>query len=529
MSNRKGSNNKGSGGDGAGGDNSQDNSKKVRSGSQGFKKPSGLKLGKVTKKSTVAKSVDKLFAFEVENTPRLNRPRREKLVQPLDDMRLGEFTIDRMSHDGRGICSWNRKTLFVDGALTGERISARLVQDHSRYAEARVDKLIAASPDRIEPACAHAAECGGCQLQHLDPAQQVVLKQDAVLAQLELWGGVKPKHILPPITSLSHGYRRCARLGVVYADDVMNVKGVSYGGDQVTLGFRRRNSKQLIQIDTCTVLSPLLQRLLAPVKQWLAEMESVSAVTHVELMETEQQTAIILRHVQAISATDRIALTLLASEFHIDIYLQGSEVTQLQTPTGGDVDPRLSYKLPAFDLSLHFHPLDFIQVNSSVNEQMVAQALRLLGLTGSERVLDLFCGIGNFTLPLARQCAEVIGIEAVESMVQRGRENAARMGIVNASFMAANLSTMTAHRLNQTCGKIDAVLLDPPRDGAKEIIDKLPQLSPKRIVYVSCNPATLARDAKVLAAAGYQLDSVGVLDMFPHTAHVESMALFVHR
>lgn len=482
------------------------------------KKPTG-KLGQKPRaaKTSNKKVADKPFAFEVENAPRLNQPRREKKAQPMDDMRLGEFTIDRMGHDGRGITQWNGKTLFVDGTLTGERISARLVRDHARYAEARVDKLLAASPERIDPMCAHYAECGGCQLQHWGTENQLAFKQAAVLQQLELWGGVKPKHILAPITSVDQGYRRCARLGIDYTDG------------EVTLGFRKRTSKTLVQVNFCSVLAPELNRLLAPLKTWLTELRAAEAVTHLELIHTEQTTAVVLRHVQPLHEIDLQNLAALSTSLNVSVWLQGAEAHQLQAVNGQNIDPRLSYRLPDYELELEFHPQDFIQVNPEVNTKMIAQALQLLALKGNERVLDLFCGIGNFTLPLARKCAEVIGIEAVESMVQRGRENATKLGIGNAQFTAANLLTMSEHRLHQTCGKIDAVLLDPPRDGAKEIIDKLPKLSPKRIVYVSCNPATLARDAKALAAAGYQLDSVGVLDMFPHTAHVESMALFVRK
>ena len=481
---------------------------------KGPNKPRSPKLGQ---KPRPNKSADKSFAFEADNSPRLNKPRTEKKAQPMDDMRLGEFTIDRMSHDGRGITQWNGKTLFVEGALPGERISARLVRDHARYAEARLDKLLTASAERTNAPCIHYAECGGCQLQHLNLEQQVVAKQNAVLQQLELWGGVKPKRLLPPITSTNQGYRRCARLGV------------SYANDEVTLGFRKRNTNQLIQVDLCTVLSPDLNKLLAPLKMWLGDLQAPEAVTHIELISTQAKPAIILRHTQALADTDLQNLETLSSELNFDVWLQAKEGHQLQDLSGQDVDPRLSYSLPDFGMTLDFHPLDFIQVNPEVNAQMVAQALDLLALKGNERVLDLFCGIGNFTLPLATKCAQVIGIEAVESMVQRGRENARKLGLQNVNFLAANLLTMTEHRLQQTCGQVDAVLLDPPRDGAKEIIAKLAQLSPKRIVYGSCNPATLARDAKVLLTAGYQLDSVGVLDMFPHTAHVESMALFVRR
>ncbi|RYY74998.1 MAG: 23S rRNA (uracil(1939)-C(5))-methyltransferase RlmD [Gammaproteobacteria bacterium] len=487
-----------------------------KSGSGSGKSPF-TKTGKLGQKPRAGKSADKPFAFEVDDSPRLNRPRSEKKPQPMDDMRLGEFVIDRMGHDGRGITKWNGKTLFVEGALAGEQISARLVRDHARYAEARMEKLLEPSPDRVQASCAHYAECGGCDLQHFKPEQQLVFKQTAVLQQLELWGGAKPKQILPPILSPTTGYRRRARLAV------------NYDQGEVTLGFRKRNSRQVVQVDLCSVLVPELNQLLAPLKHWLTNLRAAEAVTHVELISTESGAALVIRHPQPLATADLDDLKTFKDIQGINIWLQAKEGTQLQDLQGQDIDPRLAYSMADFKLELDFHPHDFIQVNPAVNAKMVEQAIGLLALTGKERVLDLFCGIGNFTLPIASKCAEVIGIEAVESMVERGRENAAKLGITNAHFLAANLLTLSEHRLNQICGKVDAILLDPPRDGAKEIIDKLSQLSPSRIVYVSCNPATLARDAKVLLAAGYQLDSVGVLDMFPHTAHIESMALFTRR
>lgn len=492
-----------------------------KGGSSGKGNKPASRLGQ---KPRAAKAADKPFAFETDDRPRMNAPRKEKLAQPLDDMRMGEFLVDRLGHDGRGIASWNGKTLFIKGALPGERVSARLVRDHSRYTEARIDKLLEPSPERVTAPCPHFATCGGCQLQHLPVDQQLAFKQKAVLDQLELWGGVKPKHVLPPITSSDRGYRRCARVGVSYGE-----------GGEIILGFRQQNSHQLVDIDTCMVLAPELERLLQPLKSWLSSLDS-PAVTHIELLQSADLSALVLRHVEPLSASDLAGLKHLVANPSVTAWLQPGEASDLRDLDGQPVNPRLRYELADFGLSLRFHPQDFIQVNPEVNARMVVQAIELLSLKGSERVLDLFCGIGNFTLPLARRCAQVIGIEAVDSMVARGRENATAEGITNAEFLAADLLKMSEHRLQQTCGKIDAVLLDPPRDGAKEIIAKLAQLSskggqlsPKRIVYVSCNPATLARDAKVLAGAGYQLDSVGVLDMFPHTAHVESMALFVRR
>jgi 23S rRNA (uracil1939-C5)-methyltransferase len=453
---------------------------------------------------------------------RRNGPRApEKKFSQLNK-RLGEFTINRMSHDGRGISEWNSKILFVDGALTGERVTARLLEEHSRYSDARVDDILEASPYRQVPACKHFATCGGCELQHLGIEHQLILKQDAVLEQLERWGGVIPKHIAVPITSAAEGYRRCARMGVWYAEN----------GD-VTLGFRENRSKHLVQVDHCIVLAPSLNKLLAPLKMWLSQLTSAKAITHIELIAAEQDAFVVLRCVKKLSDADVKQLELLTKQYGFTAWIQGGDSSDLEDLSGASVNPRLVYNLPTFNLELGFHPQDFIQINPSVNEKMIAQAIDWLALKGNERVLDLFCGIGNFTLPLARHCAEVFGLEAVESMVERGRENAVRAGITNATFLAADLLKTSENRLHQLCGKVDVMLLDPPRDGAKEILGvllqsaKAQQLKPKRIVYVSCNPATLARDAKILAEAGYQLDSLGVMDMFPHTAHIESMALFV--
>jgi 23S rRNA (uracil1939-C5)-methyltransferase len=305
--------------------------------------------------------------------------------------------------------------------------------------------------------------------------------------------------------------------------------GVWYEKDgSVTLGFRQRNSKTLTPISQCVVLPNSLNRLLAPLHQWLTEAHTAKAITHVELLDSPATSALVLRHTKSPGERDLQGLRELAQTHHCGIWLDdGSE--KLRDLNGEACDPRLHYLLPESKLDISYHPQDFMQVNPVVNTQMIAQALTLLGLKSHERVLDLFCGIGNFTLPIAQHCAEVIGVEAVDTMVERGRENAARAGMTNVSFMAADLTKLSAYQLQQRCGKIDAILLDPPRDGAKEVVAHIGKLKAKRIVYVSCSPATLARDAKVLAESGYQLAAVGVLDMFPHTHHVESMALLVRK
>lgn len=465
-------------------------------------------------KTRVAKDERPAFAFERNDRPKMNRPRVERQSQPLDDMRLGEMVIDRMGHDGRGIATWNGKTLFVSGALSGERITARLVQDHARFAEGRIDQLLEVSPERVEPPCPHFNECGGCQLQHISPQFQLGIKAKAMEDQLNRWAGAEPKKLLLPISDTSQGYRRTARLSVWYDEDAVRV------------GFRQSQSREVVDISQCMVLAPALNLLISALKQWLSQLVAKKAVTHIELISADT-TAVVIRHTKALDPADLIQLSQVEKHCMAAIWLQPQDDGQLIDLHGTPVDPRLTYTLG--ELTLGFHPNDFIQVNPNVNQQMVSQALELLKLTGKERVLDLFCGIGNFTLPIAKQCKEVIGLEAIPSMVARGVENAERNHIKNAQFIAADLTKMNLHRINQLCGKIDAVLLDPPRDGAKEMMPVLAQLSPKRIVYVSCNPATLARDAKLLVEAGYRLDAAGAMDMFPHTEHVESIALFKRR
>lgn len=479
----------------------------------------GSLLGKKPRPKKVGEPV-----YVRDDTPRMNAPRATEKVLPQINKRLGEFTIDRWSHDGRGMTNLEGKTLFIQGALPGERVSARLVGEHPRFIEARVDQIIDESNDRVEPPCPHYHECGGCQLQHVKPEVQIALKQQALVQQLEHWGKVTPARVLPAVSVANSGYRNRARLGVWYEND-----------GSVSLGFRQQQSKTIAAIQSCLVLAPELNALIKPLQAWLEQLVSAKAVTHIELVRGGEKSAVILRHTKKMAEQDLRGLVQFAQQYSCDLWLEPNGNRGLTDLEGNPCNPRLSYSLG--ELQLGFHPQDFTQVNPRVNELMVAQALALLNLQPHERVLDLFCGIGNFTLPIAQVCHEVIGIEAVESMVLRGRENAERLGIGNAKFIAANLADMTHTQWQRLAGgkehEIAAILLDPPRDGAKEVVTAIKQwvdtrqLSPRRIVYVSCNPATLARDAAILADAGYQLDAAGVLDMFPHTSHVESMALFL--
>ncbi len=424
-----------------------------------------------------------------------------------------------MSHDGRGIGDWHGKTLFVDNALPGERVEALLLREQGKFAEAVATTVIEAAPTRVEPPCAHYSRCGGCQLQHLAPEQQLAHKQSALLDQLQRWAGLEPEQVLAPITSASQGYRNRARLAVWYNRD-----------GSVTFGFRERQSRRLTPIKSCWVLTPELNALILPLSGWLAGLQAHKAVTHVELVADAEGAALIVRHVRALTDGDRAGLGELAVSAKARVWLDAG-ADGLTALDGEPCDPRLQYRLdgehPDGDLRLSFHPGDFIQINPAVNRAMVSQALDLLAPTQDDRVLDLFCGIGNFTLPLARRAGEVLGVEGVASMVARAHDNARANGIERADFVRADLADIDARRFERERGKIDAILLDPPRDGAQAVVEHVGQLSARRLVYVSCNPATLARDAKILAAQGFRLQSLGVLDMFPHTAHVESMALFV--
>ncbi|WP_323815038.1 23S rRNA (uracil(1939)-C(5))-methyltransferase RlmD [Cellvibrio sp. NN19] len=499
-----------------------------KNGNSGGNKPGGKKAGgkssSLGQKPRAKKAGGSVYVRD--DAPRRNHARVEEKILPQTNKRLGEFVIDRLSHDGRGVASLDGKTVFIDGALVGEKVTARLVEDHARFIDARIDQLIDCSSERVQPPCEYFSSCGGCQLQYMQPDAQVAMKQNAVLEQLKRWGGVEPRKVLPPITAGDRAYRSRARLGVWYEDD-----------GSVTLGFRQRYSNAITPISQCIVLTPELNALLEPLHQWLTDLRAAKAVTHIELVKGQNAIAAILRHTKKLADADLAALTQLAEQQNCTIWLEPNGNIGLTDLAGQPCDPRLDYSVE--NLELGFHPQDFTQVNPQVNQQMIAQALDLMDLKPTDRALDLFCGIGNFTLPMAQRCAEVVGIEAIESMVERGRENAERLNIDNARFIAANLADMTHTQLQRLgAGKeqgIAAILLDPPRDGAKDIIasilrlDASKQLSPKRIVYVSCNPATLARDSALLAAAGYRLETLGVLDMFPHTSHVESMALFLRK
>ncbi|WP_222908958.1 23S rRNA (uracil(1939)-C(5))-methyltransferase RlmD [Pseudomonas sp. DNDY-54] len=417
--------------------------------------------------------------------------------------------IERLANDGRGIAFFEGRTWFVDGALPGEEVEARVTGARSQVVEARNERVLTASPQRRSEPCPHARVCGGCSLQHVPAADQLALKQRSLAEQLSRQAGVEPAHWSAPLSGPEFGYRRRARLAVRW----------DHKARRLDVGFRAGASQDIVSIRECLVLVQPLQTLLPELLAVLHALDRPQAIGHVELF-SGTAIAVLVRHTVALADADLQRLSAFAQAQGVQLWLQGEGGPQPLDPAYS-----LGYRLPAWALELAWQPGDFVQVNAPVNEAMVAQALDWLAPEPGERVLDLFCGLGNFTLPLARNGAQVVAVEGVAEMVERARTNAARNGLLNAHFYQADLSKPLAEA-QWAEGGFQAVLLDPPRDGALEIVRQMTTLGARRVVYVSCNPATLARDAAELIGQGYQLKRAGVLDMFPQTAHVEAMALF---
>lgn len=426
----------------------------------------------------------------------------------------GEFPADiiDLDHDGRGVARIDGKATFIADALPGEQVRFEYVQVSRDVDEGQCVAVDVASPHRVEPGCPHFGLCGGCSMQHLDPAQQIIFKQKQMLDQLERIGRVKPQEVVAPLTGPIWGYRRRARLGV---------KRVPKKGG-VLVGFRERRSHFLAQLQGCEVLDPRVGRKLTALGELIDSLSIAQRVPQIELA-CADTVALVFRVLEPPTEADRERLIAFAAEHGFDIYLQPGGPKTIHPLT--EVSP-LSYSPDGSALRLQFEPTDFIQVNGVISERMVNQSLDWLDLQPGERVLELFCGLGNFSLPLARRGAEVLAVEGDDGLVQRARDNAERNGL-SVRFEKADLFN-TAADVDWLQQPFDKVLLDPPRAGAREILPAVAKQKPSHIVYVSCHPGTLARDAGTLVHEyGYTLARAGVMDMFPHTGHVESMALFV--
>ena len=427
---------------------------------------------------------------------------------------IQEADILDLAHDGRGIARLDGKAVFVDGALPGERVRLRIIKRRRQFDEAGLVEVLSASPDRVAPACAHFGICGGCSLQHLSATAQITAKQRQLLDNLERIGRVRPEQVLPPLRGPQWAYRRRARLGVKY----VHKKG------RVLAGFREREKPYIADVRRCEVLQqPLadLPRDLAALVETLSIREKLPQV---EVAAGDAAIALVFRVLETPSAADVEKIAAFGLELGVQIFLQSGGLDSVRPLLPGHAP--LSYAVDAGNVVIEFGPVDFIQVNREVNASMVTAAVEMLSPGRDDTVLDLFCGLGNFTLPLARRARRVVGVEGDSALVAKGEANASANGIGNAAFFKENLfePAQFGPWANE---RYDRVLLDPPRAGAAALLTRMAHWRPRRIVYISCHPGSLARDAEILVHdQGFKLTHAGVMDMFPHTTHVESMAVF---
>jgi 23S rRNA (uracil1939-C5)-methyltransferase len=421
-------------------------------------------------------------------------------------------TIESLDREGRGVAHVDGKAMFVDGALPGERIEYSVRREKPSYVVASVTRVVHPSAARVTPRCPHFGVCGGCVMQHVEPAVQIAAKQRVLEDALWHIGKVRAETLLAPIHGPQWGYRHRARLSARFV--------VKKG--RVLVGFRERSSTYVAEMAGCEVLPPAVSELIAPLGELVGTLSIRDRVPQIEVAVGDEVTVLVLRILQPLAPGDEALVRQFADCNAVQMWLQPAGPDSARPFHRLDAPP-LRYALPEFGLRLGFLPTDFTQVNHAMNEMLVRRAVRLLDPRAGARVLDLFCGLGNFSLPLAAIGAEVIGIEGNRGLVERARANALANDLV-VQFEVADLFDAAACARLPAC---DALLIDPPREGAIEVVKSLGAAGPARIVYVSCDPATLARDAGVLVRAnGYRLSAAGVANMFPHTAHVESMALF---
>ncbi len=427
--------------------------------------------------------------------------------------KIYELEIESLSHEGRGIAHLEEKVIFVSGALPGEKVIAERAFSRAKFEEADVSEVLVASPKRITPKCAVFGICGGCSFQHLSSEDQIDAKGKWLKDAFEQQAKTEPKNWLEPLQVQDWGYRRKARLGVRFVAKK----------DKVLVGFREKKSGWIANMDRCEVLHPSIGEHLVALGSAIEKLSIKSQVPQLEVAVAENNTVLILRHLEPLSAKDGQILLDCASDLGISFYTQsGGEETV--KPLGEPVV--LTYSHPKYNIEMAFLPTDFTQVNFKLNQKMVSLAIDLLALNNNDEVIDLFCGLGNFTLPMARYAKYVVGIEGDSGLIERAKENAQRNDIQNVDFYKADLFKEVAGFEWFRGKKYNKALIDPARSGAIEIVELLPKLGVERLVYVSCNPATLARDTEKLIEMGYTLETAGVMDMFPQTAHVESIALF---
>lgn len=425
-------------------------------------------------------------------------------------------TIESLDQEGRGVARIEGKVIFIEGALTGEIVGYSSYRKKPSFELAQVTQIYKTSPMRVQPKCRHFGVCGGCSMQHLDASAQVAVKQRILEDSLQHIGKVKAETIMPPIYGQTWGYRERARISVRHV--------IKKG--KTLVGFHEKRSSFVADMQSCEILAPKIAKLIPLLAELIEGLSIREKLPQIEVAVGEHVDALVLRVMAPPSPEDEAALRAFADQHEIQFWLQ-SKGPESIVPFHPLDAPALSYSLPEFGVVMPFAPSEFTQVNSALNRVMISRAMRLLDPQPGERIADFFCGLGNFTLPIARSGAQVLGVEGSDALVARAKQNAAANGLSgNAKFAAMNLFEMDEATLAKL-GHFDKLLIDPPRDGALELVKSLGgEHAPRRIVYVSCNPATLARDAAELVQRGYTLKSAGVMNMFPHTSHVESIAVF---
>ena len=437
--------------------------------------------------------------------------RRRKLKN-----KVYEIEIEALSHEGRGISHIDNKVIFTRGALPGEKVIASRTLSRAKYEEADVVEVIEPSLDRIDAKCSVYGICGGCSFQHLSSLNQISAKHDWLQSAFMGQSKVQPKEWLEPIQVESWGYRRKARLGVRYVAKK----------EKVLVGFRERKSSFVTVMSRCEVLHPSLGDNLEILSECIEVLSIKEHVPQIEVAIAEKDTILILRHLQPLNENDEKVLIDYAKKLSITWYLQSGGLDTIK-PLKNPV--QLTYSIPKHNIEMSFLPNDFTQVNFELYKKMIDLALDLLDLNENDDVIDLFCGLGNFTLPISRYANKVVGIEGDQGLVERAKANAEQNNITNALFYKADLFEDVSGFEWFRGKNYNKALIDPSRTGAIEIVELLPKLNIERLVYVSCNPSTLARDTAKLISLGFSLESAGVMDMFPQTAHVESIALFVRK
>ena len=424
--------------------------------------------------------------------------------------------IASVTHDGRGIAATEGKKVFVAGALIGETVQFVRRKRRRNFDEAELIDVLQPSPERVDARCAVFGTCGGCALQHVSAEQQRDIKFQTLRDNLERVGNVEPREWLPPLTGDEWRYRRRARLAV---KDV-------HGKGRVLVGFRERHAPFITDMKRCEVIAKPVDTLIEPLSDFIGTLSIKARLPQIEVAVAENAVALVFRVLDPPSQSDLTAFEQFGRDNELQVWLQPGGLDSLQCVWPQENSPPLMYSLPEFDVAIEFEPVDFVQVNAAINRRMVHTAIEHLVPGPDNKVLDLFCGIGNFSLPLARTSGYVLGIEGEPTLVERAANNARRNGIENAEFRCADLSKIDGSEAWIKSGW-DRLLLDPARSGAAEVVSQMRRIGPQRVVYVSCHPGTLARDAGTLVGEqGYRLDAAGIIDMFPHTAHVESMAVF---